>query len=266
VRIRVHVAWPFTLVVLVAACGSDGSAMGGAGTGTGGGGSGNVSGGGTGASSSGGSGNGGTSSGGSGAAPGGGTSGGGTSSAGTGGVDAGPEIQGGACVEPIGAPPSPACAQGQPVQSYCNLAQPSELVMATCQSHGKTQCEAGEACAAGWHFCTGSEYLARGGRTIPKASTIIYAWVGACVRDATGNKLKDGPCSICDTDVGASPGMIYGCNGESISPGMIDDTIGAMADTTCHRIGENIPANTGFWSINWSGHMAGHTLCCIDTP
>jgi hypothetical protein len=173
-------------------------------------------------------------------------------------------IPGGPCAEPIAAPLTKPCVQGDPKQSYCRTSNPSELIMAICGSYGETQCDAASACAPGWHFCTGTEYLDRGGRTVPKADTIIYAWIAACVRDATGTEYHDGPCSVCETDVGASPGMIYGCNGESISPGMIDDTIGATADTACHRIGDNVPALAGFWSINWSGHMAGHTLCCID--
>lgn len=253
------IAWPLVLVAVVAACGSEGGTTG------------SSSSGGTGASSTGGTSAGGTSTGGAtvgGAGSGGGgttaTGGGGSSIGGTGGVDAGPVIPGGPCVEPIAAPPAKPCVQGEPKQSYCKSSSPSELIMATCASSGETQCDAASACAPGWHFCTGTEYLDRGGRTVPKTDTIIYAWVAACVRDTTGSEYHDGPCSVCETDVGAPPGMIYGCNGETISPGMIDDTIGAMADTACHRIGENIPALTGYWSINWSQHMAGHTVCCID--
>ncbi len=135
--------------------------------------------------------------------------------------------------------------------------------MATCPSGGKTQCEAGDACGAGWHFCSGSEYLSRGGRTVPMDSSIIYAWIGACVRDKT-NQLTDAPCSKCDTEVGLPPGMIYYCDGGDVGPGMIDDTIGATANSQCYRIGENTQAAAGYWAINWSGHLAAYTLCCID--
>lgn len=180
----------------------------------------------------------------------------------------GPQVTGGACTNPT-APPLPPCkpATSSPLQTYCNTVNPSQVIMATCPSGG-TQCEAHTACATGWHLCTGTEYLARGGKTVPPNSSIIRAWIGACGLDVTGTKLKDGVCSTCaTTTINAPWAMLYECDtGNQIGPGMADNALGAVTSNICMRLIQNTPANGGYWSLYWASSGAGGSLCCLDQP
>jgi len=180
----------------------------------------------------------------------------------------GPTVTGGACTNPV-TPPVPPCspASSKPLQTYCNTADPSQVIMATCMG-SDSQCTAEDACATGWHLCTGTEYLARGGKTIPQNSTIIRAWIAACGRDLDGTKLKDGVCSSCETgEIGAPWGMLYECTtGNQIGPGMADGTLAVVTSDICMRLIQNTPANGGYWSLYWAGLGAGGSVCCLDNP
>ncbi|HEV8247745.1 MAG TPA: hypothetical protein VGP93_18350 [Polyangiaceae bacterium] len=185
-------------------------------------------------------------------------------SAGAGGDTSVPLLLGGACSDTPEEPLQPACSEGVPEQYYCEAAATSHPIMAACPSFAQSQCEAGSACAPGWHLCTGSEYLARGGRDVPPSSAIIYGWIAACVRDETGKLYHDGVCSVCGVESGFPPAKIYDCSGTDLGPGVIDDSIGAVIDHECHRIGVNQADKGGYWAIYWAGYSAGYSICCSD--
>jgi hypothetical protein len=187
----------------------------------------------------------------------------GSSAGGAGGSE--PTLFGGPCTEPLTSPSPPPCASGQPKQNYCNRADTSEVIMAVCPGYIDSQCDAGEACGPGWHLCTGTDYLARGGRDIPQPDGIVSAWIAACVRDPTGTRLRDGVCSECsERDIAGAWAMIYGCTGVSLSPGMEGPAVGVVTDRSCHRLQDNVPATAGYWSLDWAYGISAHAVCCVD--
>jgi hypothetical protein len=135
--------------------------------------------------------------------------------------------------------------------------------MVICESFGRSQCEAGDACAAGWHLCSATEYQDRGGRVVPDNVTVVGSWIAGCARDSR-TVLRDGICAFCGSESGAPPAMIYQCDGSDIGPGMIDDAIGVLSARECKRVGENSALTAAYWSIYWAGSAAAHSMCCLD--
>jgi hypothetical protein len=258
-------------LLLVASCGesSGGSTASGGSAGTSTGGR-SATGGGSGASGkagrAGSSGVGGTSPGGRGGAGGasGGTAGGG-GAGGSAGIGGGPSLPGGACTTPVNPPASAPCSDGPPKLSYCKKSSPSDVIMTICESHGLSQCDAGEACGTGWHLCTATEYRDRGGRDVPDNVTIVGSWIAGCARD-TRTEFRDGICSICGSESAAPPAMIYECDGSDIGPGMVGDGIGVVSGRECKRVGENTALTAAYWSIYWTDSRAAHSMCCLDQP
>jgi hypothetical protein len=137
--------------------------------------------------------------------------------------------------------------------------------MAICMASGRTQCEAARSCGAGWHLCSATEYLARGGRDVPPPSTVIRAWIGACARDVAGTGLSDGVCSACEVNPSTPWTNVYDCNGAGpLGPGMDGDTVAVVTYHECQRVGRDVATNAAYWSIYWAGSGAGYAMCCSD--
>jgi hypothetical protein len=243
--------------------GAGGAATGGAAAG----GTGGVASGGT--SAGGGAGTGGTAGSTGGSAGAGGTAGSTGGSAGTAGrpsTDYEPpaSIIGGACE---GTPTSTSmpCAFGAE-QEYCRSSDPTQLIMATCSVAGRTQCEAVEECEAGWHACTATDYVARGGRDVaPNFSTTNRAWLAACARDLGDVGLKNEPCGSCDLIIDFEPVVEWWCDGSVVyAGGMSGDTLGVHTSPECMRVGENDAAHGAFWTMGFTGSGASFVMCCLD--
>lgn len=226
--------------------------------------------GGTGASGSGGNG----ATGGSGA-----TTGGGASSGG-GGVGAGSSgtagassvnlyvepsaIVGGACT---GSPTavSPPCIDAAE-QVYCRLDDPSDVIMATCPAYGLEQCEVMDDCEAGWHPCTATDYVARGGRDVAPdlSSATDRAWLAACVQDLGNSQFRNEPCSYCG-DTSFEPVVEWWCDGEVVyEGGMAGTTLGVLAAPDCMRVGSNLPGNGAHWGMAFTTDAPSFVVCCLD--
>jgi hypothetical protein len=251
---------------------------GGVGAGTGGG-SGKSSGGSTSTGGSGAAGTGGTvstggSNGGSGAnsaatggsATGGGATGGGSGSAGTSSMDYVPPdtIIGGACTgtpEPSTMP----CAFG-PEQMYCSVSDPAKVIMAVCSTSGRTQCESVEECEVGWHACTATDYVARGGRDVaPNFSATNRAWLAACARDLGDVGLKNEACGSCNQVIDFEPVVQWWCDGDIVyEGGMSGDTLGVHTNAECMRVGENTAGHGAFWTMDFTGGGGNFVVCCSD--
>ncbi len=242
--------------------GSSMSAGGSAGSGVGGSSGGSTSGGAASGGASAGGGSGGTSS-----------SSGGTTSGGSSGGTAlnlyvpPAEIIGGACE---GTPtPATAPCSDVPEQVYCALDDPTHVIMVACTSAGRSQCEVMSECEPGWHACTATDYVARGGRDVaPAFSTATdRAWLAACVRDVTGTEFKNEPCSVCGQDPPYEPSIQWWCDGEVVyAGGMSGDTLGVLAAPECMRVGENTAGHAAFWSMSFSDGAPSLVMCCLDNP
>jgi hypothetical protein len=135
-------------------------------------------------------------------------------------------------------------------------------VMAICGPGGAVnQCTAASLCGAGWHLCTASEYLARGGTSTPG---IWGARLASCVREnnavfAPTDKL----CAICDSIDGNVPSVAvaWACSGGT--PFAVPHLyVGAVTHTGCYRLGVNDPQHAAYWGPLSTGSHSNHAVCC----
>jgi len=173
-------------------------------------------------------------------------------------------ILGGACTG-TPAPPSPPCSDA-PVQRYCSRSEPTKVIMVACTTAGRSQCEVMSECASGWHACTATDYVARGGRDVaPNFSATNRAWLAACVRDANGTQFRNEPCSTCGQDVPYEPAIQWYCDGQVVyAGGMAGDALGIHTSPTCMRVGENDAAHGAYWTMGFSGGAPTFVMCCLD--
>lgn len=177
------------------------------------------------------------------------------------------EIIGGAC-EGTPTPATPPCTF-EAEQVYCRKDDPSQVIMAVCSAAGRSQCEVMDECEPGWHACTASDYVARGGRDIAPSfsSATDRAWLAACVRDVSGLQLRNQPCSVCGQDVGFPPSIQWWCDGSVVyEGGMEGDTLGVVAAPECMRVGSNAPGFGAFWTMSFSDGAPSFVMCCSDSP
>jgi hypothetical protein len=141
------------------------------------------------------------------------------------------------------------------------------VIMATCSSAGRDQCEVMDTCDPGWHACTATEYIARGGADIVPdfSSNTDRAWLAACVSDANGSTLRNQPCSNCGVDPGRAPSIQWWCDGEVVyEGGMAGDSLGVLASPECMRVGQDTAAHAAYWSMSFAGGAPSFVMCCLD--
>jgi hypothetical protein len=138
--------------------------------------------------------------------------------------------------------------------------------MVACPASGRTQCEVIDECEPGWHACTATDYVARGGRDMaPSFSTTNRAWLAACAQDVDGTRLKNEACSLCGQEVGYAPAVQWWCDGEVVyEGGMSGDTLGIHTSPECMRVGKNDANHAAFWSMGFSGGAPSFVMCCLD--
>ena len=137
--------------------------------------------------------------------------------------------------------------------------------MAVCgdaQGAAVNQCTAASLCGSGWHVCTASEYLARGGATIQPG--VWGARLASCVRENGGAFAPtDKPCAVCDSLLGKSPtaAVAWGCvDGYVFSlPHLY---VGAVTHTSCYRLGVNDAQHAAYWGPLSTGTGARYSVCC----
>jgi hypothetical protein len=123
-------------------------------------------------------------------------------------------------------------------------------------------------CDPGWHACTATDYVARGGRDVPPSfSTTNRAWLAACARDLGDVGLKNEPCGSCDLIVDYEPVVQWWCDGDVVyAGGMSGDTLGVRTNAECMRVGSNDPAHGAFWAMDFTGGGGNFVVCCLDDP
>jgi hypothetical protein len=123
------------------------------------------------------------------------------------------------------------------------------------------QCGAGDWCNVnfGWHLCSPSEFLDRGGRTI---ATSKDAWLAGCIRDGSVvTKPEDRICSKCSSSEGAALTYSWACD-DSMSYSTVRRYVGVIAADTCRRIGANEAAYGAYWSGVTTSQLLRRVLCC----
>lgn len=156
----------------------------------------------------------------------------------------------------------PACVNSTYGRSYASN-------MVVCHSSTSfNQCEAEQRCnqAAGWHMCTASEFLARGGKDANNApGSGNSAWLKARIRNGPSDQPgtpEDQICSKCVKEYSsASYKVIWSCD-QSTSYNATALYIGIGSDYRCFRIGENNTTWAGYWALGVPTEMLNHVLCC----
>jgi hypothetical protein len=174
------------------------------------------------------------------------------------------EIVGGPCAGSATAV-SPPCADA-PEQQYCRLDDPSDVIMATCWGYGLDQCEVMDDCEPGWHPCTATDYVARGGRDVPPdlSSATDRAWLAACAQDLGDSRFRNEPCSYCG-DASFEPVVEWWCDGEVVyAGGMAGTTLGVMATPECMRVGDNLATHGAYWGMGFTTAGPSFVVCCLD--
>ena len=129
-----------------------------------------------------------------------------------------------------------------------------------------SHCKAAAFCnaAEGWHVCTASEFLARGGATLPPLGNA--AWIAACVRDkGTIHSASTAPakCSVCDNTPAGTVPMIWDCNGTYQNQVVAYANVAVHSYGMCTRLGTNVSQNNGRWIAKWVDDPSVHgVLCC----
>jgi hypothetical protein len=160
---------------------------------------------------------------------------------------------------------SPPCS-GAPEQQYCRLSDTSDVIMAACLGYGLDQCELMDDCEPGWHACTATDYVARGGRdVVPDLSSATNrAWLAACAQDQGDSRFRNEACSYCG-DTTFEPVVEWWCDGEVVyEGGMAGTTLGVLTQPECMRVGENLSANGAHWGMGFTTTGPSFVMCCLD--
>jgi hypothetical protein len=134
--------------------------------------------------------------------------------------------------------------------------------MAICgsTSNRSTQCAAGAKCGAGWHLCSASEFLDRGGRT--KVAP-VGAWLASCVRTAGSvHAPTDQVCSDCVYSNKTSNAVLsWVCStNEPLRQGPLDTGMRTYPD--CRRIAVNDATWAGYWAPDPAYQTMAYAVCC----
>jgi hypothetical protein len=131
------------------------------------------------------------------------------------------------------------------------------------------QCGAEDLCnlAGGWHLCTASEYLARGGTASGAAEK---AWLASCVRSdgQTPTAPSDSRCAVCDVSGSTSNSAEVGwwCTTGQAQYTLPHNHVGVRTNSGCLRVGLNDPAHEAHWAPLSSGAWAVATAAACCSP
>jgi hypothetical protein len=130
--------------------------------------------------------------------------------------------------------------------------------MVVCKGAAVTQCQASTLCAAGWHLCTATEYLDRGGTALGYAG----AWIQSCIR--VNNKVTAPTDALCPSCVPGSAGyatVMWECGG-GYGNALTSDQLVPVTASACMRLGIDDPSTAGFWYPGSAGTPRSAAACC----
>ncbi len=150
-------------------------------------------------------------------------------------------------------PPEP-CASGAPSFTF-------QTNMVICVGASSDQCGAAKACnaAGGWHLCTASEYLARGGKT---AHPTGNSWLASCIRSGGApHAPTDVVCTSCGGGTGGFSIVEWNCAmTEGISTNAL--WIGVIAQNACARVGTSAVQHQANWGMSYASTKRTQSVCC----
>jgi hypothetical protein len=138
--------------------------------------------------------------------------------------------------------------------------------MVVCAEAGvaRTQCQAEELCntAGGWHLCTATEYLARGGKLGKSLKKV--GWIASCIRsDGVPNAPTDKVCACKPGTSRAQVKVAWHCLDDRMAGFGSDELfLGVSSSTACTRIGVKTAATAGFWMFGKAIGTTDRALCC----
>lgn len=155
-------------------------------------------------------------------------------------------------------PDAPAATE--PCKATKGTEYASNMVLCTGPSLDADQCMAEATfCAPGWHLCTASEFLARGGTTMPASNA---AWLAACIRENGGTVTtpSDGICSSCAQATASTEVLARGCtNGVYSANGSY---VGVLATAGCFGVGPDGVGPQAYWQSMPSQFSWPGAVCC----
>ena len=143
------------------------------------------------------------------------------------------------------------CADGTVEQEY-------SAKMHGCDGE-KTQCDAESLCASGWHLCTMSEYVSRGGATTPAS---VRRWIASCIRTGCGAPTypTDEICGgVCENAMGSMPDMVWDCSG-SLADTESNCAVGLVSHGGTLRLGSQASACVYARQLGTNGAVGA--VCC----
>lgn len=154
-----------------------------------------------------------------------------------------------------------ACANGYTE----TVGVPGEVSACAAATESLNQCDAANACAAGWHVCTASEHRGRYEATEPPAVLDSSLWLAGCVRDGAAPMSPiDSACSDCtgtqsgsDEDVGFSCVNAIRLTSDSLY-------VGVRAASSCQFVGTDTSGDDAYWSAQPAANTLNGAMCCID--
>ena len=140
------------------------------------------------------------------------------------------------------------------VVGWTNMVRCSKLLV--------NQCDAVSLCNAnsGWHLCTATEYLARGGKT----QGADDHWLAGCVRGSSGKVTApvDGICASGCPFTSSSLIYSYFCIGSiPVSP-VGNLYVGLTTYVGCARPGQDKPNVEGYWTAQGITTSGRGAVCC----
>ena len=168
-------------------------------------------------------------------------------------MDQGPDMDQG--------PPPPPCTGATTEAAY-----PGWTDLTVCMSTVfHTQADAAKLCASGWHMCTATQYLARGGTKYVLTNQGPLYWLAACVKP--GSPPQDGVCTNPQTGCPGGCAVGWSCvNGGSGITRTGHDRYAIEAHTYCYRLGTNTATGAYWWALspNLSSTIPAGAVCCKD--
>ena len=137
--------------------------------------------------------------------------------------------------------------------------------MIPCESKNTTaQQGAAAACNSGWHLCTTTEYLSRGGKVKMLTSQYPIYWIAGCVEP--GKAPTEAVCPSFPAGCSGGCEVGWGCSGP---PGISRSTHAVYplsAHVSCYRVGVNSSTYGAFWFTLTPGGSPPTTgaVCCRD--
>lgn len=120
--------------------------------------------------------------------------------------------------------------------------------------------------AGGWHVCTATEFLARGGKTMAATQN---AWLKSCLRDSSGqaNAPSDNYCTVCGNQTGTTIfEVISTCANPSSFTGSNYIHLAVRAASTCNLLGPSAipvdPRVPAYWSYSIGATIFPAAVCC----